>query len=149
GPADVYKFRSRKSWALLAYLILGERPPTRSQLASLLFADANDPVRALRWSLTEIRRALDEDGSVDGDPVVLQLGPNAVVDVNVVIKGSWIDAVRLPSLGADLLEGMAIKGAAAFETWLVSWQRHVEAASEAILHEAALGSMSRGALDAA
>jgi DNA-binding SARP family transcriptional activator len=72
GTADVYKFRSRKSWALLAYLILRERPPTRSQLASLLFADANDPVRALRWSLTEIRRAMDEDGSLDGDPVVLQ-----------------------------------------------------------------------------
>src|SRR5215472_855680 len=55
GPADVYKFRSRKSWALLAYLILSERPAPRSQLASLLFADANDPVRALRWSLAEIR----------------------------------------------------------------------------------------------
>jgi DNA-binding SARP family transcriptional activator len=149
GSADVYKFRSRKSWALLAYLVLSERPPTRSQLASLLFADANDPVRALRWSLTEIRRALDEDGSVDGDPLALRLGADAMVDVNVVIKGAWIDAVCLPGLGADLLEGMAIKGAAAFETWLLSQQRHVASASEAILHEAALGSMSRGALDAA
>jgi tetratricopeptide (TPR) repeat protein len=80
---------------------------------------------------------------------VLRLGANAIVDVNVVFKGAWADAVRLPGLGADLLEGMAIKGAAAFETWLLSQQRHVAAASEAILHEAALGSMSRGALDAA
>ena len=45
---EVYAFRSRKSWAVLAYLILGERPPSRSQLARLLFAEANDPVRALR-----------------------------------------------------------------------------------------------------
>jgi hypothetical protein len=45
--------------------LLGERPPTRSQLASLLSADADDPLRALRWSLAEVRRALDDHGSVD------------------------------------------------------------------------------------
>jgi DNA-binding SARP family transcriptional activator len=81
GTAAGYKFRSRKSWGLLAYLILSERPATRSQLASLLFAEADDPVRALRWCLAEIRRALGDEGSVDGDPVVLRLPPGAVVDV--------------------------------------------------------------------
>jgi DNA-binding SARP family transcriptional activator len=146
---DAYRFRSRKSWGLLAYLMLSERPPTRSQLGSLLFADADDPARALRWCLSEIRRALAGDGSVDGDPVMLQLSPGAIADVEVVVKGTWADAVGLPGLGADLLEGMAVKGAAAFETWLLSQQRHLAAASEAILHEAALGSMARGALDAA
>lgn len=146
---EAYKFRSRKSWGLLAYLILSEHPPTRSQLASMLFASADDPVRALRWSLSEIRRALGDDGSVDGDPVILQLPDGAVVDVRVVINGAWIDAVGLPGLGADLLEGMAVRGAAAFETWLLFQQRHVAATSEAILHEAALGSMSQGALDTA
>ena len=44
---------------------------------------------------------------------------------------------------------MVIRGAAAFETWLLAQQRRASAAAEAILHEAALGSMSRGALDAA
>ena len=28
--APGYRYRSRKSWALLAFLLLGERPPTRS-----------------------------------------------------------------------------------------------------------------------
>lgn len=145
----VYRFRSRKSWGLLAYLILSEHPPARSQLASLLFAGADDPVRALRWSLSEIRRALGEDATVDGDPLSLRLSAGTVVDVTAVTKGAWIDAVALPGLGADLLEGMAFKGAAGFETWLLSQQRHLAAASEAILHEAALGSMSRGALGTA
>lgn len=135
----VYQFRSRKSWALLAYLLLSERPPTRSQLASLLFAEADDPVRALRWGLSEIRRGLGDDGSVYGDPVVLRLPTGATVDVEVVTRGAWTDAVQLPALGADLLDGMAVRGAAAFETWLLSQQRHVAAASEAVLHEAALG----------
>jgi DNA-binding SARP family transcriptional activator len=146
GSGDVYRFRSRKSWGLLAYLILSEHAPARSQLASLLFAEADDPVRALRWGLAEIRRALGDDGSVDGDPVALRLPPGSVVDVQVVTKGTWADAVTLRGLGADLLEGTAVKGAAAFETWLLAQQRHAGAASEAILHEAALGSMARGAL---
>ena len=149
GAAAGYKFRSRKSWGLLAYLILSERPAARSQLASLLFAEADDPVRALRWGLAEIRRALGDEGSVDGDPVVLRLPPEAVVDVQVVMKGTWTAAVGLPGLGADLLDGMTVKGAAAFETWLLAQQRHAAAASEAVLHEAALGSMARGALEAA
>jgi hypothetical protein len=68
-------------------------------------SEAGDPVRALRWCLSEIRRALRDDGSVDGDPVVLQLSASAVADVAVVIKGTWADAVSLPGLGADLLEG--------------------------------------------
>jgi DNA-binding SARP family transcriptional activator len=149
GTTAGYKLRSRKSWGLLAYLILSERPATRSQLASLLFAEADDPVRALRWCLAEIRRALGDEGSVDGDPVVLRLPPGAVVDVQVVMKGAWSAAVGLPGLGADLLDGMTVKGGAAFETWLLAQQRHAAAASEAVLHEAALGSMARGTLEAA
>lgn len=80
---------------------------------------------------------------------MLRLAPDAVVDVAVLTRGSWADAVRLPGLGAELLEGMVVKGAAAYETWLLSKQRNVAAASEAILHEAALTAMSRGDLDKA
>jgi DNA-binding SARP family transcriptional activator len=122
---QAYTFRSQKSWAILAYLILSERRPTQSQLASLLFTEAGDPLRALRWNLSEIRRCLGGDGSLDGDPVVLQLAGDAVVDVQVVTRGSWTDAVGLPGLGADLLEGITIKGAAAFESWLLSERRHL------------------------
>ena len=146
---EAYQCRSRKSWALLTYLLLHERPPTRNQLASMLFSEADDPARALRWGLSEVRRALGPGGSVDGDPVVLQLPPGAVVDVTVVSRGTWTEAVTMPGLGVELLEGMTVRGAAVFDSWLLSAQRHVAAASEAILHEAALGSMAHGALDAA
>jgi DNA-binding SARP family transcriptional activator len=144
-----YRYRSRKSWALLAYLILQRQPQPRSRLAELLFAEAADPLRALRWNLSEVRRSLGENGSVDGDPVVLQLPPDAVVDVHVVAHGSWTDAVTLPGLGGDLLDGLSVAGAPAFESWLLSERRRLAAAAEAILHEAALGSMSRGDLDTA
>ena len=146
---EVYHFRSRKSWALLAYLVLSERAPTRPQLASLLFAEADDPLRALRWSLSEIRRGLGDEGSADGDPVVLRLGAEVSVDVRVVTAGRSAEAVALPGLGSDLLEGISIRNASAFDTWLLSQQRHLAATCEAVLHEAALASMSQGDFDRA
>ena len=111
GASTGYRLRSRKSWALLAYLLLSERPPTRSQLASLLFDGAEDPLGALRWSLSEIRRAFGGDVVVEGDPVVLSLPADTTVDVDVVSNQSWTAAVRLPSLGSPLLEGVSVQGA--------------------------------------
>lgn len=146
---DSYRLRSRKSWALLALLLLGEGSPTRSHLAELLFADADDPLRALRWSLAEIRRCLGDAGTIDGDPVVLQLSKDVEVDVVTLTQGSWVQAVEISGLGDDLLDGLAVRGAAAFESWLLSERRRLAAASEAILHEAAVGLMAEGALERA
>ena len=143
-----YRLRSRKSWALLAYLLLCEGRPTRSQLSGLLFSEADDPPRALRWSLAELRRCLGDSAVVDGDPVVLRLASNAAVDVDALSQG-WGDAVEVVDLGAELLDGLVVRGAPAFESWLLAERRRVAAASEAILHEAALGLMARGALNRA
>ncbi len=143
-----YRLRSRKSWALLAYLLLVEGSPTRSQLAGLLFAEADDPLRALRWSLAEIRRCLGDNASIDGDPVALRLSEDVVIDIDVLGR-EWVDAIEAVGLGAELLDGLVVRGAPAFESWLLSERRRVAAASESILHEAALGLMARGALDRA
>lgn len=147
GPA--YQFRSQKSWGVLAYLILSDRQPTRAQTAALLFGEADDPLRALRWSLAEARRGLGQDATLEGDPLVLDLPVGTVVDVDAVTRGTWGEAVAMPGLGAGLLEGLSVRGAAGFDAWLLSEQQRLSAASESILHEAALGSLSAGELDAA
>jgi DNA-binding SARP family transcriptional activator len=144
--ADGYRYRSRKSWAVLAFLLMSERPPTRSRLASLLFAEADDPLRALRWSLAEIRRGLGPGALLDGDPVRLTLPAGTTVDVEVLVHGHWREAVDLPGLGADLLDGFAIQNAEPFESWLLAQRRRLCAAAESILHEAALGHLARGEL---
>lgn len=48
--------RGRKAWAVLAYLALQPDGTVRSRTASLLFPDAADPLGALRWNLSELRR---------------------------------------------------------------------------------------------
>jgi len=50
--------RGRKAWALLAYLLTTESAPSREWLAELLFSDADDPLNALSWNLTQLRRLL-------------------------------------------------------------------------------------------
>ena len=104
GAPGGYVMRSRKSWAILTYLLLSDWPPTRTQLAALLFDQTDDPLGAVRWGLAEIRRALGDGADVSGDPVVLQLPPGTVVDVEVMTRRSWGEAVHLPSLGGQLLE---------------------------------------------
>jgi DNA-binding SARP family transcriptional activator len=146
---DGHRFRSRKSWAVLAFLVLGERPPTRTQLATILFPEADDPLGALRWCLAEIRRGLGPGGSLDGDPVQLALPVGTTVDVDVLVHGHWRDAVRLPAIGTELLEGLSLQHTDAFESWLISQRRRLMAATESILHEAALGHLAAGELEAA
>jgi DNA-binding SARP family transcriptional activator len=149
GGLPGYRFRSRKSWATLAFLLLAERSPTRRQLASLLFGEADDPLRTLRWSLAELRRGLPPESSVDGDPVTLTLPAGARVDAHILTRGHWTEAVRLPGLGSELLEGVSLQGAAPFDSWLLAQRRRLSSATEAILHEAALAHLARGDVEAA
>jgi DNA-binding SARP family transcriptional activator len=144
GQHAAYEMRSRKSWALLAYLVLNEQPPTRTRLASLLFEEADDPLGALRWSLAEIRRALRGLATLEGDPVVLRRHPDLVVDVDVVLHGSWASALRLPGFGGELLEGLAVRGAVGFESWLLAEQRRLGAATSGVLRAAARATADRG-----
>lgn len=52
---------SKKTRALLGYLLASERRRTRSELCDLLWEDAEDPRAALRWSLSKLRTALGRD----------------------------------------------------------------------------------------
>ncbi len=51
--------RGHQVWALLARVLLADRPLTRSELSSELFPDTADPLGSLRWCLATARRALD------------------------------------------------------------------------------------------
>lgn len=144
GGAPVEPPRGHKAWGLLAYLVGVRVPPSRQHLAALLFPDADDPLGALRWTLSALRRQLGADTQLGGDPVRLTLPPGTVVDVDILRRGTWTQALALPGFGQDLLEGLAFRSSPGFELWLDNERRHVTGMTTAVLHHAALTLLARG-----
>lgn len=144
---DVAPPRGHKAWALLAYLARTDRPVSRERLAAMLFSDADDPMGALRWNLSQLRRVLGDH--LHGDPVRLELPADTVVDVDVLTRGSWVEAVDLPGLGGGLLEGLNIAHADGFQLWLDAERRHLAQATHAVMREAALARLAQGDADGA
>jgi DNA-binding SARP family transcriptional activator len=130
--------RGRKTWALLAYLLLSERPPPRTRAASLLFSEADDPLGALRWTLADLRRMLGGPDVVQGDPIELRLPAGAAVDVR--------DAA-LPE--GELLEGMTFPSSPVFDAWLGVMRRSLAGAARALAHDEAVARLAAGDLDRA
>ncbi|WP_457281510.1 BTAD domain-containing putative transcriptional regulator [Polaromonas sp. P5_D5] len=145
GGSPVPAPRGHKVWGLLAYLVRSDAPVSRKHLAGLLFEDAEDPLAALRWNLSELRRLLGT-AELRGDLLALLLEPATYVDLSVVLSGSWAQALCVPGLDHELLEGMNFSGSPAFEVWLATERRHLQAAAEAVLREAALARMAAGAM---
>lgn len=141
--------RGRKVWALLAYLIRSEVLPTRERLADLLFSEADDPLGALRWNLAELRRLLGAPDAMRGDRAVLGLPPGTFVDVRAIVGGTWVEAIKVPDLGRELLEGMSFSSSPAFDVWLLSERRHLQACSAGVLREAILSRIASGEAESA
>jgi DNA-binding SARP family transcriptional activator len=129
--------RGRKTWAVLAFLALTERPPSRQRVASLLFDGADDPLGALRWSLTELRKVIGSRAAFAGDPLELALPDDVVLDV-ATLSTRRGDGAGLTEGAGELLEGMSFPGCDAFESWLLVERRRQGALVEALLHETAL-----------
>lgn len=129
--------RGQKSWAVLARVALSQRAPTRRQLAAELFDDAEDPLGALRWTLADIRRAVDRHDVLRGDPVGL---PDDVwVDARLLAAGT----LPVEEVGAVLLEGVDLRGCPGFDTWLLLARSHAAARAREELRAAALDLLSR------
>jgi len=136
--------RGHKAWGLLAYLVQHPAGVSRQRLATLLFEDAEDPLAALRWNLSELRRALGDVG-LGGDDVVLPMERTAYVDIDVVARGHWSQALQVPSLGQDLLDGMSFASSPSFAVWLEAERRRMRATAQSVLREAAMARLATGA----
>ncbi len=134
------RVRGHKPWALLARVVLTERPVTRQQLATELFPDADDPLGSLRWSLAELRRGLGSADSFTGDPVRANLPDDAELDTAALIDGTFD---RFDDLG-ELLEGVRPRAGAGFESWLLVERERVAGLVDAQLRQAVLRAMSLG-----
>ena len=143
GEAAARPPRDRKTWGALAYLLLAERPPSRRRLAELLFPDVDDPLASVRWVLASVRRLLGDQVVVQGDPVELRRPAAMFVDLDVLERGRWSEAVSLPNLDSELLESISFDALAAFDLWVTGERRRLRGVAAGVLHEAALATLAR------
>ena len=135
---QVAAVRGHQSWAVLARILLAERPLYRRQLAAELFPDTVDPLGALRWCLAALRRALGRE-TLLGDPIEPRLPPGTEVDVWSLEKPDFN-----PDHAGELLEGADPEVAGPdFATWLLIERAHFVSRIDARLRRDTLEAISR------
>lgn len=119
---------SRKTRALLAYLVLTRRPQRRERLCEIFWELPDDPRGALRWSLSKLRPIVMLDCLVaDRERVAFEHG-EVVVDLVALRdrergEGPWpLDALRaaVAALRQPLLAGLDLPNQEAFQAWLTA-----------------------------
>src|SRR5690606_31806573 len=123
---------SRKTRALLAWLTLHRRRFRREQLCELLWEIPDDPRGALRWSLSKIRRLLDEPGRprvlADRNGVEIDISDVAidVCELQALVRDGLAEAPagELEAAAArfrgNFLEGLEFSGFHQFHAWCVA-----------------------------
>lgn len=135
------RLEGRKTWALLAYVLLESRPPTRRELVDRLWSDADDPLGAMRWALSQVRKALGAGAEIVERDARLVFEPREPISIDAreLLDGRW-DASNVDDLvRGDLLEGMDFSETDDFARWLhVQRARVASARAEAIRSSATL-----------
>lgn len=136
--------KGRKAWAVLAYLALQPDGISRSRTAMLLFPDAADPLGALRWNLSELRRTLD-GVSIAGDPLRLTLLPPWHCDALELVGSANGHGLDPRTVDGQLLEGLSFADNAVFDSWLADQRYRLENCVQSLLYEGALAALAAGA----
>jgi DNA-binding SARP family transcriptional activator len=140
--------RGRKAWAVLAYLALQAEGTSRSRTASLLFPDAADPLGALRWNLSELRRTLD-GVTLAGDPLRLVLRSPWHCDALEVVDSAANPGRDPRSFTGQLLQGLSFADCPVFDSWLADQRYRFDNIVQSLLYEAALAALAAGTPDVA
>lgn len=121
---------SRKTRALLAYLLLTAKPVRRDRLCELFFDIPDDPRAALRWSLNKIRHVL-------GDHAALLVADRERVAIDT--SGFAFDTDRLaPDIALEApLPGLDLPGLDDYNMWLASERAAIDRQRARYLEEAA------------
>ena len=136
--------KGRKAWAVLAYLALQPDGISRGRTATLLFPDAADPLGALRWNLSELRRTLD-GVSITGDPLRLTLLPPWHCDALELVGSANGRGVDPRTFDGQLLEGLSFADSPVFDSWLAEQRYRLENCIQSLLYEASLAALASGA----
>jgi len=117
---------SKKTRALLAYLIATGKPQLRDRICELLWEGPDDPRAELRWSLSKLRLALENHLSADRERIEFH-PEGATIDLHQfrrllgrgVEHASVHDLYRAAQLvRGEFLEGLELPACYRFQQWL-------------------------------
>ena len=124
---------SRRTRALLGYLVATARPHTRTHLCDLLWEGPDDPRAALRWSLTKLRPVVNDRSvlRLEADRERVQfIGHGAHVDVDRVAgllpegpSGATLQSLEEAAvhlLRGEFLDGLDLPRCYRFHHWCMA-----------------------------
>jgi DNA-binding SARP family transcriptional activator/tetratricopeptide (TPR) repeat protein len=136
---------SRKTRALLGYLVATADAHRRERLCDLLWDGPDDPRAELRWSLSRIRPLLDDAGAIrlraDRERVAFEAG-GAGIDLRTIqallkggIAATPTDALReaVGLFRGEFLDGLDLPGCYRFHAWCLAEREAASATRFALL----------------
>ncbi len=135
---------SRKTRALIAYLLLADRPQRREHLCDLLWDEGpDDPRGALRWSLSKLRPVMDRDRrrlvadretvAIDRAGIVVDIhDAQRALDTEPPVAADLLAA--LVALREPLLAGLDMPRHERFAIWLAAERAAAERLRRSLLH---------------
>lgn len=121
--------QSKKTRALLAYLVVTQRPQRRERLCAMFWDVADDPRAALRWSLSRLRSLVDETGtprivtSAGSISFALAGAPVDLFSVREQLRegGDPLSTAQLAQLASEFrgefIEGLELPDFLEFQIW--------------------------------
>jgi adenylate cyclase len=142
------RFRSRRTVALLGYLVAERRAIARDFLAALFWPDeATAKGRSnLRRELHNLTQVLPGCWELDHQAVAFVPSADVTVDLDTLLQlkteERWQEAADL--LGGEFLEGLHLDDNPEFENWLLGERERWRGRAEAILARLIEGQVRRG-----
>jgi len=140
---------SKKTRALLAYLCMNGRRQRREHLCELLWEIPDDPRGSLRWSLSKLRRLLDDEQRerilADRSHVELDVG-GVTVDAAMLQSLAAGDLSTIPTealeqaaarYAGNFLEDLEFSDFHDFHAWCIAERERTARAQAAVLRELA------------
>ncbi|MCW2239003.1 AAA family ATPase [Azospirillum canadense] len=137
--------QSKKTRALLAYLVATGRPLRREHLCSLFWEVPDDPRGALRWSLSKLRRLIDEPDrarilagrdsvAFQGDGVEVDLFDLRALAAEGVESADTERLLRVArAVRGEFLEDLDLANNHDFQAWCVAEREEVRSVHAAVL----------------
>jgi len=147
GAVSVPLPQSKKTRALLAYLVVTARPHRRERLCSLLWDVTDDPRGALRWSLSKLRAMVDgpDKQRIVADRETVGFNPLDVrVDLFAIRDqiGKGIDQASTEELeklagefDGEFLEGLDLPDLHDFHSWCIAEREQARTEHVTVLNE--------------